>query len=71
MTELITYKAASGFIYEIKVSKEIGQYSPIEVTEDYKGEIKDMQTGNTWPSLLHMSHDLKLEIISWGSDVGD
>lgn len=71
MDSKIFYRAASGADYELTVEHEEGQTVPKFLSEDYKGWVQDLTSDSGWPSLVHMSHDLKIVIVSWGSEIGD
>lgn len=71
MQSKIFYGAASGVNYELTVEHDDDRSVPKFLSEDYKGWIQDLTTNSGWPSLLHMSHDLKCVIVSWGSEIGD
>lgn len=67
----IFFRAASGIDYELTVEYDEWQSIPKFLTEDDKGWIQDLVSNDGWKSLLHMSHDLKCTVISWGSEIGD
>lgn len=69
--KIIKYTAGSGTEYELQVKSDTVDI-PSEIKEEYAtGIIYDVNGLREWDSLIDMSHDLKLEIVSWGSDVGD
>ena len=65
------FRASSGSDYELSLEHEPDQYVPKFLSEDEKGWIQDLSTDKGWDSLAEMTQDLKVEIIDWGSDVGD
>ena len=56
--------------YELTVEHGPDQYVPTSLVEDLT-DVIDAKSGKKWPSLIHMTQDLKVEIVDWGSDVGD
>ncbi len=71
MRSRIFYRAQSQVDYELEVEHEPDQYVPKFLSEDITGEIQDLSTDRNWPTLIQMTNDLKIEIISWGSEIGD
>ena len=68
---IISFRAASGNEYELQVKSDTVDI-PSEIREEYAtGIIYDVNGLREWDSIAEMTHDLKLEIVSWGSDVGD
>lgn len=57
--------------YELTVEHDDSRYIPQFITEDGDGVIQDISSDLEWRSLPEMTQDLKIEIIAWGSDVGD
>lgn len=57
--------------YELRARAIPGAYVPSFLSEDERGIIYDLVREVHWDSLSEMSRDLKVEILSWGSDVGN
>ncbi len=55
--------------YEIKLRLERLVDVPNALIEDEHGNVHDLD--RTWTSLIEMTHDLGVEVVSWGSDIGD
>lgn len=66
---LIFFRASTGNHYEIKVRGE--DYIPAELLEHDDGRVDDLGSEKSWDSLSEMTHDLKIEVLDFGSDVGD
>lgn len=66
--KIINFTAASGNEYELHVE---GETHIRFISEKSDGKIYDPEFDNTWDSLADMTHALKIEIVDWGSDVGD
>lgn len=66
--KIVQFTAASGNVYELHIE---GETIPGLLYETDDGKIHDAIHETTWDSLADMSHALKLEIIDWGSDLGD
>lgn len=65
------YRATNGTDYELTIEHDDGQYVPRYLSEGPTGTIVDLTGERTWDSIMEMTQDLEVEIISWGSDVGD
>jgi len=57
--------------YEIRVKAAPGVHVPKYLAEDERGGVQCLATGRSWDSLGEMTHDLRMEIVGWGSDVGN
>lgn len=68
--EIIFFRAASGTNYELVVRCH-DQIPPKRIEEGPDGGIFDPDDGRCWNSLSALTHELKFEIMSFGSDVGD
>jgi hypothetical protein len=78
-TAVIPFISFSGREYELTISYDpllIAGDVPIAFEEGPSGEIFPVMrvTGRSsypWDSISEMTHSLKLEIVSWGSDIGN
>jgi len=71
MQSKIFFRASSGTDYELIADHDPDRYVPRYLVEDEKGRVQDLMTDRGWGSLPEMTQDLKVEIVSWGSDIGD
>lgn len=71
MTSKVFFRAASGTDYELDIEHEQDAYCPKFLTEDETGWVQDLSTSDGWKSLIHMSHELKVVVLSFNSEVGD
>lgn len=67
----IFYITSNETQYELDVDVSEDSYCPRYIYEDVDGVIHDGSTKMTWPSLPQMTQELKIEIISWGSDLAN
>lgn len=65
------FRACTGNNYELTVDHEEAQEVPKMITEEKDGTIWDLASDKSWAGLMDMTQDLKVEIVSWGSDRGD
>lgn len=68
--EVIFFRAASGTDYELVVRCH-GQPPPKRIEEGSDGGIYEPNGDRCWNSLPDMTQELKVEIVSWGSQLGD
>jgi hypothetical protein len=68
MRSTVYFTAASGTEYDIIVEHEPNQYTPLRVEERQDGVIYDPGLVREWPSLIEMSHALKITVVSFASD---
>lgn len=61
----------SGNRYELNVEEHGEEEIPSSIIEDRMGKIFECDGHRTWSSLINFTHDLKIEITSWGSDLGN
>lgn len=68
----ILFEASNGNKYELSVLREDdGTLVPSSIWESADGWIFAEGLDLSWESLSAMTRDLKIEITSWGSDVGN
>lgn len=71
MRTKLFFRSSSGNDYEVTVEHDAITHIPDLVIEDQNGSIHDTTSYSVWNSLAEMTQELKAEIVSWGSDIGD
>lgn len=71
MQSKVFFLSYSGTNYELTVECNEAQKIPTILSEAHDGLIYDLGGADSWKSLADMTQDLKIEITSWGSDIGD
>jgi hypothetical protein len=71
MQSTVFFRACTGNDYELTVEHEDGCEVPKFLSEERDGTVQCLTTERNWPGLMEMTHQLKIEIKRWGSDVGD